>query len=182
MPDENKRKQLRRKFISLQDKIQILNRLNDGEKPSSIGKSLSLNEATIRTIKKNENKIRKSVVDGCSLDAKRVARVRDIDMIRMEHVLMIWFEDCIDKKIPLSGNIVRQQALRIYKRLKKIGHSSAEQPNQSFTASKGWFEKLKKRFSFNVKFQGEQEFIDKPTSNTSIDDNFENTNNESVPN
>lgn len=157
IPDAYKKKQLKRKVITLEDKIKILNRLKDGERHSSVAKSLNLNEATIRTIKKNESKIRKSVVEGCSVSAKRAARTRDINIIKMESALMIWLEDCRNKKIVLSGPIIRQQAFRIYQHLKEIGNSPGNQHKQSFTASKGWFEKLKKRFSLhNLKFQREQ--------------------------
>jgi len=141
---KEKRKQLKRKFISLEDKIQILNRLKGGEKISSVAKSINLNESTIRTLKKNEEKIKKTMADGCPLDAKRVTCTRNINMVKMERALMIWLEDCIAKKIPLSGNLIKQKALKIYEHLRNIGHSSAERENHSFSASKGWFEKLKK--------------------------------------
>ena len=53
---KEKRKQLKRKFISLEDKIQILNRLKGGEKISSVAKSINLNKSTIRTLKKMRGK------------------------------------------------------------------------------------------------------------------------------
>ena len=66
MAEINKsRKQLKRKFISLVNKIEILNRLKDGEKISSVAKSLNLSKSTIETLKKNEKKIRKIIADGC---------------------------------------------------------------------------------------------------------------------
>lgn len=45
-------KQTKRKAISLEDKIKILDRLAAGEGATSVGKRFSLNESTIRTIKK----------------------------------------------------------------------------------------------------------------------------------
>ncbi|XP_055374156.1 tigger transposable element-derived protein 1-like [Condylostylus longicornis] len=79
----------------------------------------------------------------------------------MEHALIIWIEDCLDKKIPLSTNIIKQKALRVYTHLRKDELSSKEEPNLSFLASKGWFENFKKRFSLrNVKLQGEQASAD----------------------
>lgn len=157
MTDENKKKQVKRKFISLEEKVQILDRLKTGERIVSLGLSLNLSEATIRTIKKDEHKIRKSVAEGCSFGANRVNRIRDIDIIRMENVLMIWFEDCIKKRIPVNGNAIRKKAIKIYNHLKQIGDPSTEQQSQSFIASKGWFENLKKRFSLhNIDNQGEE--------------------------
>lgn len=52
MANENEKKQFKRNVISLADKMEILNRINNGEKISSIAKSLNLNRSTIRTIKK----------------------------------------------------------------------------------------------------------------------------------
>ena len=101
------RNQLKRTFISILDKIQILNRLKDGEKVSSIAKSFNLNESTIRTVKKNEKKIRRTMASGCPSGAKRVTRTRHVNMVKMERALMIWLEDCIAKKIPVCGNLIR---------------------------------------------------------------------------
>ncbi|CAK9796178.1 Tigger transposable element-derived protein 1 [Anthophora quadrimaculata] len=79
----------------------------------------------------------------------------------MERALMIWLEDCVAKKIPINGNLIKQKALKIYEHLRNIGHSYAGQENHSFVASKGWFEKLKKRYTLhNIKFQGEQASAD----------------------
>ncbi|XP_017761859.1 PREDICTED: tigger transposable element-derived protein 1-like [Eufriesea mexicana] len=50
-----------RKCISLEEKIKILDRLKSGEKVIIIAKDLNLNEATIRTIKRNEDRIRATV-------------------------------------------------------------------------------------------------------------------------
>ncbi|KFM79017.1 hypothetical protein X975_03939, partial [Stegodyphus mimosarum] len=44
-------------------------------------------------------------------------------MVKMEWALMIWLEDCIAKKIPISGNLIKQKALKIYEHLRNIEHS-----------------------------------------------------------
>ncbi|XP_026482734.1 tigger transposable element-derived protein 1-like [Ctenocephalides felis] len=155
---EETRKGLKRRCISLENKIEIINRLKDGEKLSAIAKSTNLNESTIRTINKNADHIRKTVADGCPSVAKRVTRTRPSIMVRMERGLMIWLEDCIAKRIPISGNLIKQKALKIYNHLKNNGPSLH---NHSFAASKGWFDKFKKRHALhNIKFQGEQASAD----------------------
>lgn len=54
-----------------------------------------------------------------------------------------------------------QKALKIYEHLRNIGHSYAGIENHLFVASKGRFEKLKKRYTLhNIKFQGEQAWAD----------------------
>ncbi|KAK9745153.1 CENP-B N-terminal DNA-binding domain [Popillia japonica] len=56
-----------RKGISLETKIAILDCLARGEGPTAIGKRFSLGESTVRAIKKNEDAIRKSVVNGTKI-------------------------------------------------------------------------------------------------------------------
>lgn len=87
------------KNISFEDKSKILDRLNGGERISAITKSLNLNEATVRTIKRSEVKIRHNIAEGSSKIAKRTARTRDIDLVKMEKALFIWIEDCESKYI-----------------------------------------------------------------------------------
>jgi CENP-B N-terminal DNA-binding domain len=55
---ENNKPQLKRKAISLEKKIQVLNRLDTGESASAVGEFFDLNEATVQKIKKNQDRIR----------------------------------------------------------------------------------------------------------------------------
>nr|XP_012151876.1 PREDICTED: tigger transposable element-derived protein 1-like [Megachile rotundata] len=66
MPKGITKKQMKRKVISLESKIKILDRLHNGERVIDVAKFYSMNEATIRTIRKNEDSIRKSVAAGSS--------------------------------------------------------------------------------------------------------------------
>ena len=76
----------------------------------------------------------------------------------MEKVLSIWIDDSRQKRIPLDGNIIKQKAPKIYKHLKEHGESSV---NPDFVASKGWFEKFKKRFAIHsIRIQGESASAD----------------------
>jgi hypothetical protein len=61
---ENNKPQLKRKAISLEKKIQILNRLDTGDDASAVGNFFDLNEATVQKIKKNQDRIRSSVAAG----------------------------------------------------------------------------------------------------------------------
>ncbi|KAI4478906.1 hypothetical protein M0802_014484 [Mischocyttarus mexicanus] len=132
-------------FSRLRVLSQYIRFVEGGEKISSVAKSTNLNESTIRTVKKNADNIKKTVADGCPLGAKCVTRTRNSNMVKIERALMIWLEDCMAKTIPISGNLIKQRALKIYEHLRTIGHSYAGQENHSLVASKEWFEKLKKR-------------------------------------
>jgi CENP-B N-terminal DNA-binding domain len=60
----------KRQAISLETKIVILDRLDAGEGSTSVAKSLSYNEATIRTIYKSKDKIIACVAAESSISAK----------------------------------------------------------------------------------------------------------------
>lgn len=73
-------------------------------------------------------------------------------------MLIIWIQNMIHKKIPICGLAIRQQALEFYKFLKK---QSATSSNETFFASRGWFDRFKTRFSLhNVSFSGEKASAD----------------------
>lgn len=153
---------LKRHFISLETKIKILDRLQNGEKVTCIARNLNLNEATIRTIQKSEQKIRASVVSGCSISSNMVSRPRAPIIEKMEKALNIWIDDCSKKRIQLDTNIIIQKSVRIYNYLKENGESAV---NPDFVGSKGWFDRFKKRFSLqNLKVQGESASADKETA------------------
>lgn len=114
---EKEKPTFKRKFISLETKIHILDRLLKGEKTSHVAKTLNLNEATIRTIKRSEKEFRNSVAAGSITSAKYSARSRSSIIEKMEKALSIWIDDCGAKNIPLCGNIIKEKALKIYKYL-----------------------------------------------------------------
>ena len=84
---------LTRKFISLQQKIEILDQLNNGKKSTAIAKDLKLNESTIRTIKQNETKIRNAVMSRSLQTLSKSSRVKDSLIPKTEKCLMIWIEE-----------------------------------------------------------------------------------------
>jgi hypothetical protein len=151
----------KRKSLTLEEKIEILDKLEMGEKVTSIAELKNLNESSIRTLKKNSENIRKTVANGCPLGAKRVGRARKSIMIEMENALMFWFEDCVSKNIPISGCLIKERAIQTYNYLKTLDRFAMESRDHSFNASSGWLDKLKKRFSLhNIKFTGEQASAD----------------------
>ncbi|XP_070401469.1 tigger transposable element-derived protein 1-like [Nothobranchius furzeri] len=106
-----------------------------------------------------------------SKSAKRVVTARNKAIVSMEGALSIWIADCRRKQIPLDTNIIRTKALGLYETFAakepqddddhgeedeeddgehepQAGTSTDPPPRKPrFTASKGWFERFKKRFS-----------------------------------
>ena len=67
----------------------------------SVGKHFNVNESMIRSIKKNEENIHKSVSRSSETGNKITRRVWD-EILEKEQALSIWIEDQAQKKIPLS--------------------------------------------------------------------------------
>lgn len=57
-------------------KVEILDRLKMGEGATSVGRYYNLNEATVRTIKKNEENIRARAAAGFVFDTRCPPRVK----------------------------------------------------------------------------------------------------------
>ncbi|XP_054746356.1 tigger transposable element-derived protein 1-like [Anastrepha obliqua] len=84
----------------------------------------------------------------------------------MEQSLTVWIEDMTQRRLPLDGNIIKQKSLKIFNYLKETGQSTTDEDNHQFVASKGWFEKFKKRHALHsLKIQGETASADADAAN-----------------
>ena len=142
--------------MSIAEKLKILDLLKQGEIIAAVARKFEVNESTIRSIRKNEQKIRQSA-SKLGSQAKFIKISRDENIEKLEDMLLIWIQDLIHKKIPISTIIIREQAMIFFK------HLHEKNPTKEvFSASKGWFEKFKSRFSLhNVKFSGESAAADR---------------------
>ena len=134
-----------RKVMTIGEKLKIL----ENETIASVARKFNVNESTIRTIRKNKDKIRQSSSElGTHAQLSKVTR--NVNILKMEDMLIIWIQDLIYKKIPLDAKTIRQQALDFYNHLEKNNPTNLE-----FSASKGWFEPFKNRYLLrSVKFTG----------------------------
>lgn len=176
-------KSKKRSTVSLGTKIKILDRLRQGIGPAAVGREFELGESTVRGIKKTENSIRSIVCAGASITLNKSSHARDPLIKKMEKMLIIWVEDKNQKNMPLSGQCLRFKAMQIYDYVAKtdktvsieptaeetrsvdelmpLNELNVETPTQKkakveFSASKGWLENFKKRFSLkNICLSGE---------------------------
>ncbi|KAL7297063.1 hypothetical protein TKK_0009489 [Trichogramma kaykai] len=144
-----------RKVQNIADKVKIINLLKQGEKVAAVGRKFQISESSVRAIRDNSEKILKSAADlGSHSHLTKV--IRNLNIVKMEEMLIIWIQDLIHKKIPIDTRVIRAQAMEFYVYLE-----TKSPTNESFTASKGWFEKYKNRFRLhNVKFSGESASAD----------------------
>lgn len=143
--------QKKRKSLSLDTKLKVINMTESGKSKAEIRKELDLNEATIRTILRDAEKYRNlSTITTCTTQS---LRNKVPIMVEMENHLFIWVQDCNRKRIPLSTLIIMNKAKEIFDHLKTTKYINAK---ETFAASRGWFAKFKCRFGLkNIKMSGE---------------------------
>ncbi|PNF24825.1 hypothetical protein B7P43_G15134 [Cryptotermes secundus] len=143
-----------RTALTLEAKLDIIQRLERGQTAASVGRLYNVNESSIRTIKKSAEKIRSAIAQSCSVAAKKSIRVRNPLLEKMEMMLVTWMEDQRKKKDALNSTVIRAKALKLYKHLQQEDGGSSG--TESFLASKGWFENFKKRQNlYNTKLINE---------------------------
>uniref|UniRef100_S4RNI2 HTH CENPB-type domain-containing protein n=1 Tax=Petromyzon marinus TaxID=7757 RepID=S4RNI2_PETMA len=148
----------KRTALTLEVKLEILRRAEAGEGPAALGRAFNLGESTIRAINKNSAKIRSSVMHSTPLSAKKTTRVRNPLLEKMEKMLVVWVEDQYQKKIHISSSATRAKAMELYERLQQEEGGSQE----SFLASKGWFDKFINRQNLHsIKVTGESASADR---------------------
>lgn len=137
-----------RTSLTLEAKLDIIERLERGQTAASLGHLYDVNESSIRTIRKSAEKIRSSIAHSCSPAAKKSLRVRNPLLEKMEMILVTWMEDQKGKKMTVNTTAIRAKALKLYKELQQ--EDGGPSATKLFMASKGWFGKFKKRQSLYV--------------------------------
>ncbi|KAK2578210.1 hypothetical protein KPH14_000944 [Odynerus spinipes] len=153
MSDSKEEKdKMKRKSISLEVKIQVIRRLNAGERQVDIGCALNLSTSTIRTILKNKEKIVSSATTTTATSVTKITRSRSSVIEEMEKRLSIWIDDEVERNMPLSQAIIMEKAITIFNHIQNEKVDSSE----TFVASRGWFHRLKNRNNpHNIRITGE---------------------------
>ncbi|KAM4689066.1 putative CENPB DNA-binding domain-containing protein 1 [Discoglossus pictus] len=120
--------------------MQVLDRLEKGECQVDIGTNLKLLASTIRSILKNEEKIKSSATTSIASSMNKITRSRCYALEEIEKQLSIWIDDEIECHMPLSQAIIMEKARSIY------GHIQSQTPDvtESLSASRGRFNRFKK--------------------------------------
>ncbi|XP_071041230.1 putative CENPB DNA-binding domain-containing protein 1 [Parasteatoda tepidariorum] len=149
---EKQEKKATSKSISLETKMQVIRRLDYGERQSQISAALNLETSTIRIILKNKEKILSFATATLSSSATRIARSRINIIEEMEKRLSIWIDHESESNMPLSQSIIMEKARRIFNYIQV----EASDRSETFVASRGWFNRFKHRNNLhNIKITGE---------------------------
>lgn len=165
----------RRKMLTIQEKVKLLDMIKEGKKIVEVARHYDLNESTVRSIRKDEKNIRATASVSFNKEAKRVVTSRNKFIVKTESALAVWISDSRKKAIPLDSLVIREKARQLYQRFTadepQPGPSSAT--IMDFTASKGWFEKFKKRYHLKkVALHGEAASADQPAAEDYVNNTF----------
>lgn len=115
--------------LPIQKKIQILDFLDQNPllKKGDVAKKFDIPASTLSTIIKNKNSL---VTSNKNAKKNRKCTFEDLD-----ECLTVWFEQCHEQRIPVSGVMLQEKATEF---AKKLGYDN-------FKASNGWLESFKCR-------------------------------------
>lgn len=153
-----------RKSITIETKLEVLRRIEAGEKIVEICKAMGLAKSTIQTIRDKKEDIKTYLQSAAPLNVSRLTRQRNWILEKMEKLLIIWIEDNNKRRMPMSQMTIQEKALSIFENLKN-GYTDESAEDVTFQASRGWFEKFKNRFNLhNLKMKGEAASADEPAA------------------
>lgn len=128
--------------ITMADKMEIVRMFEKGQSYASIARQTKRPQSTIRTIIKSKETLLNSA-KGTSM----ATRKRNEVVEKMESLLVVWIEDMISKRIPLSLGLIQSKAKSLYE---DLDGSTTKKSVCSFNASLGWFNRFKKTRESNV--------------------------------
>lgn len=124
--------------LTLAEKVAAIREVDKGiKKKSEIAKDFGIPPNTLSTYLKNRDKILSSAVQ---FDKGR-KRLRESDNPDVDNCVLKWFKQARDKKIPLSGPLIRAKAEQFARELGQ----------QNFKASTGWLDGFKERNKITFK-------------------------------
>lgn len=124
--------------VSMDKKLDAINRIDKGEALKKIAAELGVGTSTVSDWKKQ----RKEIEDFCckmickdSLEGRGTAKKAKNETL--DDALFMWYSAQRERGLPISGPILAQKALSLNKKLPN--------PDLKFTASQGWLERWKNR-------------------------------------
>lgn len=124
-------------FLSLKDKAEILERLEQGESATNLAREYGISKSTISRFKKRKETIHKAVTSIYPNNTDR-RTMRGTFHPKMEQALYKWYLEQCNQNIDVSTAMLRSQA--------QIFYNELQESNYTFSASTGWIKNFKKRF------------------------------------
>lgn len=130
----------RNNFLSLKDKAEILERLDQGESATNLAREYGISKSTISRFKKRKETIHKAVTSIYPNNTDR-RTMRGTFHPKMEQALYKWYLEQCNQNVNVSTAMLRSQA--------QIFYTELQESNYTFSASTGWIKNFKKRFGID---------------------------------
>lgn len=130
-------------YMRLEQKVRVLERLEEGETIMEIAEDLGVHDTTIRAIKKSRIKIMNVYRAGhksVSAASSKVPKVNKYE--KMERKLLAWINNLKRWDIPMSTAMIQKKALMIHM---QIAQEEGGSSTQSFLPTKEWLADFKRR-------------------------------------
>jgi hypothetical protein len=92
----------KRKVITLDKKLGIIKRFDNGQSKASIGRALGLNGSTVRLIVSKSNEYKEQGKVASTTFTIRCTRNRSSILVELENLLITWLENCNQKRISIG--------------------------------------------------------------------------------
>lgn len=128
-------------FLSLKDKAEILQRLDEGELASNLAREYGISKSTISRFKKRKETIQEAVTIIFPNNTDR-RTMRGTFYKKTEAALYQWYLEQQQRHIEVTSTMLRDMA--------QIYYNQFEESNYSFCASVGWLTKFKRRYGIQL--------------------------------
>ncbi|XP_026545400.1 histone-lysine N-methyltransferase SETD2 [Notechis scutatus] len=146
-----------RRSIDLNLKMKIIKAHEAGKKTNLIAREEGLAHTTVWTILRDRKKIR-ALIKGSTGTDTTITRHRMGLIHQTEQMLVLWIEDQVRKRDPISFHRIQEKTRGIFAMLKE---RAGEACTKTFDASRGWFLRFQRRFNFrNIPTKGETTGLD----------------------
>ena len=126
------------KEMSLESKYKALLELEKGKTNKEVALLFEVPPNTVSTWKRNKTKIFEAFQNG----SPSTKRIKTSKYDQINKAVLQWFKRMQTETVPISGALIREQALCFAKDLNI----------NNFQASEGWLQKWKKRYALNCLF------------------------------
>lgn len=139
-------KQRARKSHSIEEKMEVIKRIDRGERIKDICLSMNMSSSTVCTMNKMRDKIQKaydSMNKGNDLDRDMKTRSKIYD--KLEKYLIHWINEQSQSEIPLTHSLIKEKALSRFNELKNklLQRGDESVRDLEFKATQEWFDRFK---------------------------------------
>ena len=128
-PPAKKRK---RKVLTINQKLEIIKKLEAGTSQSKIGEEYDIGQSTVLDIKQNKTKLEsfsRKMVDMGMNKGTKIMKVGEYE--KLDQALYVWFKQEREKNTPITGPIIAEKAKVLFPLL-------YQETSKPFKASQGF--------------------------------------------